>query len=87
MEQCPLQSGRLRWSSHHSRSCRLQRCLADSANAGDIKTYTLHVPYNRFNQESGKREAVQRFVAAIQPLLAEVTTPTFLLCIFISIDV
>lgn len=42
-----------------------KRLTADSANAGDVKAYTLHVPYNKFKQESGKREAVQRFVAAI----------------------
>lgn len=48
-----------------SQFCSLQRYPADSANAGDVKTYTLHVPYNRFKHESGKREAVQRFVAAI----------------------
>lgn len=79
-------SGRLRWSSCCSPFCRLQRLLADSANTGDVKTYKLHVPYNRFNWESGRREAVQRFVAAVQSLLVKVTTPTILLCIFISID-
>lgn len=72
------------WSSHCSQFCSLQRCPADSANAGDVKTYTLHVPYNRFKQESGKGETAQRFVAAIQSLLVEATTSTILLCIFIS---
>lgn len=74
-------------SSPCGRPCRLQKRQEDSANAEDVKTYMLHVPYSRFNQESGKREAGQGFVAAIQPFLTEVTTPTILLCIFISIDV